>query len=163
LIDCHVYHDELEDVTWEKCSLRKWLNEEFIFKAFDEQERSRIVKVCNQNRDNPWWGTEGGKATWDRVFALSIEEADKYFDDNMDMRAAVTSYARSPHEGKLGSGVSEKYKTTDGQWTGWWWLRSPGDYSHYAAYVISDGEVYEHGYYVNDSSVSVRPALWLHL
>ena len=163
LIDCHVYHDKLEDITWEKCSLRKWLNEEFIFKAFDEQERSRIVKVCNQNRDNPWWGTKGGKATWDRVFALSIEEADKYFDDYMDRRAAVTPYAKSPHEGKRGSGVSNTYKTTEGKWVGWWFLRSPGPSSLSAAYIRHFGVVDNRGFAVHGSSVSVRPALWLHL
>jgi uncharacterized protein YjbI with pentapeptide repeats len=163
LIDCHVYHDEFEDVTWEKCSLRKWLNEEFIFKAFDGQERSRIVKVCNQNRDNPLWGTKGGGATWDRVFALSIEEADKYFDDNMGRRAAVTPYAQSPHEGMRGSYVNEDYKTTDGEKTGWWWLRSPGVGSDHAADVDPTGDVIEHGGHVGHSGACVRPALWLNL
>jgi uncharacterized protein YjbI with pentapeptide repeats len=163
LIDCHVYHDEFEDVTWEKCSLRKWLNEDFIFNAFDEQERSRIVKVCNQNRDNPLWGTKGGKATWDRIFALSIEDANKNFDNDVDRRAAVTPYAQSPHEGKRGSYVSKKHKTICGEWTGRWWLRSPGFSGFNAAYVISVGEVREYGHNVNLFSVSVRPALWLHL
>jgi uncharacterized protein YjbI with pentapeptide repeats len=163
LIDCHAYNDTFEDVTWEKCSLRKWLNEKFIFKAFDERERSRIVKVCNQNRDNPLWGTKGGRATWDRVFALSIEEAYVYFDDPRDRRAAVTPYAQSPHEGMRGSYVNEDYKTTDGEKTGWWWLRSPGVYRLNAAIVTPDGDVGGVGGGVNDSSVSVRPALWLNL
>ena len=163
LIHCHVYHDKFEDVTWEKCSLRKWLNEEFMFKAFDERERSRIVEVCNQNRDNPWWGTKGGRATWDRVFALSIEEADVYFDDLRDRRAAVTPYAHSPHEGMRGSNVSEEYKTIDGERTGKWWLRSPGILGPSAAHVYTDGVVRERGRNVGDSGVSVRPALWLNL
>jgi hypothetical protein len=46
---------------------------------------------------------------------------------------------------------------------GWWWLRSPGFNSNYAAFVSTDGDVIEHGLDVNNSSVSVRPALWLHL
>jgi hypothetical protein len=47
--------------------------------------------------------------------------------------------------------------------TGWWWLRSPGYSSDYAALVDYDGDVYVTGDYVNHSSVSVRPALWLNL
>ena len=109
------------------------------------------------------WGTKGGRATGDRVFALSIEEADKYFDDDMDRRAAVTPYAQSPHEGKRGSGVSKTHKTTYKEFAGWWWLRSPGISGHYAAHVSTRGVVRVNGSTVVYSAASVRPALWLHL
>jgi hypothetical protein len=46
---------------------------------------------------------------------------------------------------------------------GWWWLRSPGIYSFHAAGVLADGVVRGSGNFVHDPSVSVRPALWLHL
>lgn len=45
----------------------------------------------------------------------------------------------------------EKYK-------GWWWLRSPA-YSEVRANGVCDGRVYEYGYHVADSGISVRPAL----
>lgn len=41
----------------------------------------------------------------------------------------------------------------------WWWLRSPGIYSNYAAAVDYDGSVSYDGYYVNDDTDCVRPAL----
>jgi len=41
----------------------------------------------------------------------------------------------------------------------WWWLRSPGNYSDYAASVNNDGSVYFIGNYVNYCSDAVRPAL----
>ena len=41
----------------------------------------------------------------------------------------------------------------------WWWLRSPGDASHYAAYVGVDGSVDDYGDYVHDNGYTVRPAL----
>jgi hypothetical protein len=47
--------------------------------------------------------------------------------------------------------------------TGWWWLRSPGYFSHFAAFVNYGGGVYVRGSNVSNSSVSVRPALWLNL
>ena len=41
----------------------------------------------------------------------------------------------------------------------WWWLRSPGYYSLYAAYVNFGGSVYDDGSNVHDDSHGVRPAL----
>lgn len=54
-----------ERVTWETCSIRKWLNNEFVNKAFNDSERSRIADatlgpdttfpdtlvVCNETED----------------------------------------------------------------------------------------------------------------
>ena len=91
------------------------------------------------------------------VFALSIDEANKYFKDNRARRAPVTPYAEAK-----GSYINSNYKSR-GCGTGWWWLRSPGINSFKATFVNSDGDVYERGIYVNYPSVSVRPALWLHL
>ncbi len=163
LIDCH--RDTYEPVKWEECSLRKWLNEEFLFKAFpDAADRDRIALVCNQNPDNPEYSTEGGNPTWDRVFALSIEEAERYFPKgNDDRMATVTPYAGSPHDGLRGSYKDNKYQTSYGNGAGWWWLRSPGYGSDCAAYVRSDGGVGVFGDFVVSGNVSVRPALWLNL
>lgn len=41
----------------------------------------------------------------------------------------------------------------------WWWLRSPGFESLYAAYVSNDGSVYNYGDFVNVDTYAVRPAL----
>ena len=130
------YHDSREDITWEDCSLRKWLNGEFLRDSFTERERGMIALVCIQNPDNELSGTKGGNPTWDRVFVLNIDEAKLYF--------------RSDKDRRIGG-------------TGWWWLRSPGDYSNYAAVVDFDGYVYMYGNVVDDPSVSIRPALWLNL
>ena len=158
LVDCRVYQKEYVDVTWEQCDLRKWLNETFINEAFNEKERSEITVVCNRNPDNEEYGTKGGNPTWDRVFALSIDEAEKYFRDDMDRRAAVTPYARSQ-----GSDCINSYATADGQPAGWWWLRSPGFYCSDASVVDTGGGVDRFGPLVYGYGVSVRPALWLNL
>jgi hypothetical protein len=156
LIDCRRYNEEYVDVTWEKCSLRRWMNEEFLLKAFTDEERARIAWVCNQNPDNDYYGeaVEGGNPTWDRVFALSIDEAFMYFDNRDDRMAPVTPYA----ENNSGHVVR-------GRETGWWWLRSPGFDSYFATFVNCDGgvDVYDGGLNVDYSSISVRPALWLNL
>ena len=55
------------------------MNETFLEKAFGKEEQSRIVEVTNTNPDNKRYGTRGGRETKDKVFALSIDEANKYF------------------------------------------------------------------------------------
>jgi hypothetical protein len=167
LIDCTEYNKANEDITWEDCALRQWLNGEFVRMAFTVEEASRIVPVWNENEGNVFeegdrYGVtpryiEGWDATRDRVFALSIAEAHRYFKHYMDRRAAPTTYAE-----KKGSYVNNDRKTTDGETAGWWWLRSPGIGSCNAADVNPDGGVNGYGGNVGISSVSVRPALWLH-
>ena len=160
LIVCRRYHEECENITWEDCDLRKWLNEGFIKEAFDEKERSEIALVCNQNPDNKKYRTCGGNVTKDRVFILNIDEANKYFRDDMDRRAAVTQYVK-----RSGSfGVSScNYTTLDDRNTGWWWLRLPGIGGNHASVVSADGRVDVFGRYADNNDVSVRPALWLNL
>ena len=164
LIDCKKYNDILEDITWEYSSLRRWMNGSFIRKAFTAEERSRVAWVWNENPDmeHDSFGEletiEGGNATRDRVFALNIDEAKKYFDNDEDRMASATRYA-------LGKDAREsnRYFTDDGVGTGWWWLRSPGYFSQLAALVHNDGVVGDFGYDFDNSSGSVRPALWLNL
>ena len=158
LIDCRKYHETSEDITWERCDLRKWLNGEFIDRAFDKEDFEKIAEMPIQNPDNIKYGTKGGRETRDRIFALSIDEAEKYFRNDMDRRAAVTSYAK-----RQGGFVSSSNTTPDGQPAGWWWLRSPGDLSYSASFVNTDGGVLSFGLDVHYYFVSVRPALWLNL
>ncbi|MBQ1554061.1 MAG: hypothetical protein IIZ68_01250, partial [Clostridia bacterium] len=158
LIDCVKYHTKRTDVTWETCTLRQWMNRDFIHKAFSSSEQTQIATVTNQNPNNPEYGTKGGKVTKDKVFALSIDEAKKYFRDDDDRMAAPTGYAK-----KQGCYVSVKYSLSTGEKTGWWWLRSPGNYGVSAAGVLVDGSIDQHGSYVNFIKVAVRPAFWLNL
>ena len=42
ILDVKPYHDKMEDVNWETCWLRNWLNEEFIQTAFSAEEQKLI-------------------------------------------------------------------------------------------------------------------------
>jgi hypothetical protein len=61
-----------------------------------------------------------------------------------------------------GAWTSDSY-SAGGKATCWWWLRSPGYDLIYAASVVDDGYVFEHGYFVNYDYGAVRPALWIDL
>ena len=81
IIGRRAYHNRVENITWETCDMRKYLNGEF-YNSFNETDRKRIVEVMNDNPANPWYGTSGGNSTTDKIYLLSIAEVVKYFGDS---------------------------------------------------------------------------------
>ena len=91
LIDCVKYNETKTDVTWETSTLRKWMNSDFINKAFSNDQQTQIITFNNSNPNNPRKHTIGGNATQDKLFALTINDANKYFLDENDRMAAVST------------------------------------------------------------------------
>lgn len=77
ILDSQPYHSENEEIDWEKSSIRAWLNNEFINKAFSNEENKAINTVELINKDNSKYGTQGGKNTSDKLFLLSLSEVDE--------------------------------------------------------------------------------------
>jgi hypothetical protein len=77
-LDCERYNASSIGVTWETCTLRKWLNDDFINSAFSADEKAIIPTVTVSADKNPQYSTYPGKATQDQVFLLSINEVEKY-------------------------------------------------------------------------------------
>ena len=150
-LDCKPYNTEVEDVTWKTCTLREWLNDEFINEAFSDDEKAMIPTVTVSADKNPEYDTKAGKSTEDKVFLLSIKEVEKYF-KGASAECEPTSYA-----------VDQGAYTNDDNGNCVWWLRSPGDFQDRAALVYYDGSVLFDGYYVYLDSYCVRPALWIDL
>ena len=82
VLDCQPYNTVEPDVTWETCSLRSWMNNDFYNAAFDDDMKARINTVTVVNENNQKWGTPGGNSTSDKIFALSVSEILKYYDFN---------------------------------------------------------------------------------
>ena len=158
------YNAEKTNVTWETCSLRKWLNEKFYANAFNKTEQDLIKTVTLKNYDNPEYNTPGGNDTEDKVFLLSFYDminTDYGFDDDIEYdlnRACVSSsyaYSHSYFDGVGEDSDEEDYL--------YYWLRSPG----YSADCAMDVSMYEEGIiYLNGSEVDdklardvVRPAI----
>ena len=158
-LDCQTYNPTYTDVTWETCSLRKWLNGTFINNAFSTAEQNMIQSTTVTADKNQWYiTTSPGNNTTDKVFLLSITEANKYFKSDEARKCAPTDYAIAQ-----GAWTNDSYKT-GGRATCWWWLRSPGVYgSDLAARVLRSGNVYFDGIDVNYGGGAVRPALWINL
>ena len=150
-LDCKPYNTSYTDVTWETCTLRKWLNNDFINAAFSADERTMIPTVTVSADKNPDYSTNPGNATQDQVFLLSITEVNKYFSSDSARQCEPTDFAVANGAWESDSGNC------------WWWLRSPGYDPPFAATVLKYGDVYEHGYYVDIDYYAVRPALWIDL
>ena len=154
-LDFQTYNSSITSVTWETCTLRKWLNNDFINAAFSDDEKAMIPTVTVSADKNPQYDTDPGNATKDKVFLLSIVEAEKYFTSDEARVCVPTEYAISN-----GACTSDSY-TKGGKATCWWWLRSPGYDQYDAAGVHIDGDVHELGLCVSGGGDAVRPAMWI--
>ena len=160
------YNDMREETTWEQCTLRTWLNSEFLQAAFSREEQAAILITDVDNSASQWysseWSITGGNNTKDQVFLLSYAEANLYFHVTMEnrynteSRVAPTAYA-------IENGASQisKTKTAAGEGTGCWWLRSPGHMQDLALIVDYYGALSRS--FVHNAPVCVRPALWVDL
>lgn len=151
------YNTEYTDVTWETCSLRTWLNNDFYNKAFSAEEKESIVLSKVTADKNPEYSTNPGNDTNDNVFLLSITEENKYFKDDASRMCAPTDYAV-----KKGAYTISQYKA-DGRASCWWWLRSSGRSNSDAAIVNNAGSVSTRGSFVFNRDNCVRPCVWVRI
>lgn len=151
-LDCQQYNTSYADVTWETCTLRKWLNNAFINAAFSADEKAMIPTVTVSADKNPDYSTNPGNATQDQVFLLSITEVNKHFSSDGARQCKPSDYA-----------VANGAYVNSSNGNCWWWLRSPGGGQLTAAFVNRDGGVNEGGNGVGSVIPAVRPALWIDL
>ena len=152
-LDCIEYNSSAETVTWENCTLRKWLNSKFLDKAFTAQEQGAVLESLVVNEDGAK-GSEAGADTYDKVYLLSIYEVidpelgfPTDWKDKGGTRVALnTEYTKS------------KRAMTSSDMSGAWWLRTPGDAKN-AANVFNAGNVFVRGGNVNNFIFAVRPAM----
>jgi len=149
------YHGADATITWERCDLRRWLNDEFC-SSLGEALTSQVVVSRLRNEPNPTWGTPGGNDTTDQVFLLSLDEAVRHLagDNDVDRKPQEERWLRL---GKRGVTSDE-----DGR-SAWWWLRSPGDDTGNVATVGVGGYLNDSGRPATKTSGGVRPAFWLSL
>ena len=146
---------EEEDITWETCTLREYLNGEF-YNKFDAAVKTLIAESRIENDDNQCYGTHGGNTTTDKIFLLSIEEVVKYFGDSGQLK-------NDPRDDIHDQYNSARIAKDENGAASWWWLRSPGGYANSPAYVRDDGSVRVLGSRVRNGRGGVRPAFWLNL
>lgn len=181
VLDCVPYNIIDTGVTWQTCTLRKWINNDFYTAAFDAREQTRINTTYVVNNDNSYSGTEGGDDTNDKVFCLSVDEILKYYQfelwtgDNQVGFSQRTITEATPYAVYNGVYISQitndNYMVFEsygysievvGKTGAWWWLRTPGKESCFACCVFSDGLAGPDCYdYASNVLHGVRPAIYV--
>ena len=191
-LDGREFHNVFPDaVGWSLCSLRKWLNIDFLRKAFNDDEQQRITESVLHNDDTvfeDWDGkvkvTKGCSDTRDKIFCLSIDEVEHYFADNVSRMCAATKYAKKRAEKSVRARIKKKRGwitspylsvVTANTYYGHsiqvpvdidsccYWLRSPADWKDSIARVYFDGSIPVFGSDIYEDTEAVRPALRIKL
>lgn len=186
VLDDQPYNSEQQDVTWEKSTLRTWLNgadssqtgtstATFLTTAFRQAEIRPIVTTEVPNDDNYNYSTSGGATTHDRIFLLSENElygtqsAKSYgflsaYDHSLSQARDTEDEARrsksTTYAKALGVGCNSE---TGFEGNSMWWMRTPGQFQRNAAFVCNKGFIRYYGSVVNTRDVGVRPSLVLNL
>ncbi len=138
-------------VSWDACSLRKWLNNDFFDQAFSAEDKDRIAEVSLNDPDVPDFGKGDGNPVKDRIFLLSIDEVKRYMPEAASRICQPTPYARN----------NGAYADPDNG-NSVWWLRTPGQIGNGSGAIIGyDGKVYPDGTAAFFDNSVVRPAFWM--
>ena len=184
VLDCVRYDEEYRRVTWETCTLRSWLNGEFLNAAFDPEEQLLIPPTHVTADPNPDFDVDPGEDTEDKLFLLSIPEAEAYFHpdpyviplantgDHKLVGKVLAKYEANPStlyckptayaaaRGNVPRGGAFKGAAD-------WWLRAPGMRASSAATADPYGLFDTWGHLVNCDGGTrlpgVRPAMWIDL
>lgn len=150
IIEERNYHQIIEEITWENCDLREWLNNDFLNQAFSQEEQKYIQNADVPKTESIRYGTDGGNSTKDKVHILSYWEYQNYggfstdFDEMWWLRSPIT---------RVELGYDEKVKST-----------------HYYGAVIDPDGKHQEGVLGCDISwlsenglgSGVRPAIWIY-
>lgn len=146
------YFDRNAIISWQDCTIRTYLNDNFYRQVFSEKERYSIVLTNLVNERNIRTDVSGGEKTNDYIFCLSLSEVEKYFPEVEDRYCLPTMAAMLETYGKKTASIGDM-----------WWTRSPGKSQGHAAYVKSLGSIDYFGSQVDIATIGVRPAMWVEL
>ena len=157
LIDCCAYNSQEKNMTWEKCTLRAWLNSTFLESAFSPEEQSCIIAhtIVNESIEQKYIKEDGsirktaeplpGCSVDDKVFLLSVDELHQYFSTNESRIANPTPCVILK--------ADDAFK---------WWTRTPGSIADNPKFVDEKGST-DIGGGLCTLSMGIRPAIWVTL
>lgn len=152
-VDCIQFNKTETAITWELSSVRKFLNTTFLNSAFDPSQRSQILKTTVTAEKNGNYDTNPGEDTTDKVFLLSISEAEELMSEE-DRQCVPTPFS-------VAKDCNVKKKKYSSEQTTCWFLRSPGIENTKVAYAQYEGDIRAIGANVSSSQATIRPAMWI--
>ena len=155
VLDAQPYDVSQASVSWEKCSLRQWLNSSFYTLAFNEEEQTAIQPSTVVNDDYDLSGTfyQSGNTTSDKVFILNCKEVKDYLIKYFPSICRATDHAVENGALLCSKEESERY-------AGYcdWWYRTNGEQDTLQDMTnlsLINGEVDR----TKNTKIGVRPAI----
>ena len=137
---------------WKDSSIRKWLNNKFLRKAFNEYERPSILEkniVTSNDMESVYEGFSYFQKyveTLDKVFLLSVDEVEQYFKTQESRVAERSQYAIDTLE-------------DDRKDVNCWWLRNEAYFDWAPLLIQEDGSYY--GLAGAQNLEGIRPAMYI--
>lgn len=155
ILDACKFNDKTQgDVpcSWETSSVRTWLNQTFYNDAFSSAEQNIIQTSTVNDVNNPSTGQEGGGATEDKVYLLSIADAIKE-EYGFDAELKAESETRAA----TATAYASAYYNLKG-----WYLLTRGLTQKDTVYVKNQGTIDNWGYnsYITEG---IRPVICIDL
>lgn len=181
MLDCAPYHAAAEDVYWEGCTMRSFLNgygadanqagisfadrptDSFFGRAFTDAEKQAVVRGDVRNPDNYYFGTACGADTADAVYIMDEEEI---FSTDQ-----ATRHGFAPTDGVADPARQFRptlYAMARGAWyspvednagNGFWLLRTMGYTPSNVNYVCDYGYIYNRGTFVTCNDAGIVPVI----
>ena len=181
IVECAQYNTRAEDVYWENCTLRSFLNgydaksnlegidyaarpqDSFFGSAFTEEEKKSILTTDVTNPANYYFGTYCGGDTQDNVYILSEPE--------VFSSPAAAAYGFVESDGVDDAArrfIPTMYALARGAWysplegnrgNGFWILRANGYTPSNVVYVCDFGYIYNRGIYITTRDFGIVPVI----
>lgn len=150
IIDVKPFHEEFEDTTWEKSTIREWLNNEFKQDIFTNDEQLYLYEKSTINKDfeHKDGVTDGGNDTTDEIYLLDVDEVNSLSSEIIPAKA--TEYAKE-------NGCFTDFGR------GFWWTRSIGSSNKHFLPVNTVGSTISTGTNVNYESFGIRPSIVINI
>ena len=146
-LDCVQFNTADAFATWDHCTLLEWLNDTFFDTAFSGAEKTLVLPSEVDVDFNPYFDTDPGGKTTEKVFIMSISETYKYLGTEEIRQCKPTAYT-------VARGVR-----VDNTGRCMWWLRTPGYDASAATRMLTDGSINFCGYRVHSDFNAVRPCI----
>ena len=147
VLDCVQFNNADAFATWDQSTILRWLNDTFYNTAFSGAEKMLVCPSEIGVDHNPYFDTDPGEKTTEKVFLLSISETTKYLWTDAMRQGRPTAYA-------IAKGVR-----VGAQGNCMWWLRTPGYDASSSTRMLSDGTINYCGYRVHSDFNGVRPCI----
>lgn len=144
-------------ISWENCTLRKWLNNDFLNEAFSGAEKNLITDTTVFSTEYLVVGAT--YSTTDKVFLLSENERNML--SSVDaLKGIVTESVIAVFSDAANSDVAN---INPSNFEPLWWLRTTWEYADDLCASVVYRVDYDGWTYAVEENAGVRPAMWISL